>query len=87
MEAVYEYLTSPQFAHKIKAIYASFSRLRDELESEKAMTQQRWARREKQLQIAREELVGIAGDIQALAQQDLPQLEMKSVSAEVNDAM
>jgi len=37
---------------------------------------QRWARREKQLQSGIAELVGVAGDIQGLAQQELPLLEM-----------
>src|SRR5207244_9011393 len=38
MEAVYDYLTSPQFAQKIRAVYSAFTRMRDELESEKAST-------------------------------------------------
>jgi hypothetical protein len=76
MEAVYDYLTSSQFAHKLKAVYAAFYRMRQELESEKNQTLQRWARREKQLQSGIAELVGVAGDIQGLAQQDLPLLEM-----------
>ena len=77
MEAVYDYLTSTQFAQKLKAIYGAFYRMRQELESEKSQTQQRWARREKQLQLGIAELVGIAGDIQGLAQQDLPLLEIE----------
>jgi hypothetical protein len=77
MEAVYDYLTSSQFAHKLKAVYGAFYRMRQELESEKSQTQQRWARREKQLQSGIAELVGVAGDIQGLAQQDLPLLEIE----------
>jgi len=80
MEAVYDYLTSSQFAHKLKAVYGSFYRMRQELESEKSQTLQRWARREKQLQSGIAELVGVAGDIQGLAQQDLPLLEMGEAS-------
>jgi hypothetical protein len=77
MEAVYDYLTSSQFAQKLKAVYAAFYRMRQELESEKSQTLQRWARREKQLQSGIAELVGVAGDIQGLAQQDLPLLEIE----------
>jgi len=83
MEAVYDYLTSSQFSNKLKAVYGAFHRIRQELEAEKSQTLQRWARREKQLQIGAAELVGIAGDIQGLAQQDLPLLEMEdSVSSD-----
>jgi hypothetical protein len=77
MEAVYDYLTSPQFAHKLRAIYDAFCRMRAELESERTTMQQRWKRRERQIQLATTQLVAIAGDLQGLAQQDLPQLELE----------
>jgi hypothetical protein len=77
MEAVYDYLTSSQFSNKLKAVYGAFHRMRQELEAEKSQTLQRWARREKQLQSGVAELVSVAGDIQGLAQQDLPLLEME----------
>ncbi len=77
MEAVYDYLTSSQFAQKLKAVYAAFHRMRQELEAEKSSTLQRWARREKQLASGVAELVGVAGDIQGLSQQDLPLLEIE----------
>ena len=81
MEAVYDYLTSSQFSNKLKAVYGAFHRMRQELEAEKSQTLQRWARREKQLQSGVAELVGVAGDIQGLAQQDLPLLEMTEAEA------
>lgn len=84
-DAVYDYLTSPQFANKLKAVYGVFDKLRSELEAEKAAMQQRWARREKQLSLATTELIGIAGDIQGLAQQELPQLDMAPESIEGSD--
>ena len=77
MEAVYDYLTSPQFAQKLKAVYAAFQKMREELESERSVTLQRWARREKQLQSGVAELLGVAGDIQGLAQQELPALALE----------
>jgi hypothetical protein len=77
MEAVYDYLTSSQFSNKLKAVYGAFHRMRQELEAEKSQTLQRWARREKQLQSGVAELVGVAGDIQGLAQQELPLLEIE----------
>jgi hypothetical protein len=77
MEAVYDYLTSPQFAQKLKAVYGAFQKMREELEAERSVTMQRWARREKQLQSGMAELLGVAGDIQGLAQQELPALELE----------
>jgi hypothetical protein len=85
MEAVYDYLTSPQFAHKLKAVYEVFGRLREELHAERTAMQQRWKRREKQIELATVQLVGIAGDLQGLAQQDLPQLELEPKALEAPD--
>jgi len=51
--------------------------MREELESEKNVTTQRWARREKQLQGGMTQLVSIGGEIQGLAQEELPMLEME----------
>jgi len=77
MEAMYDYVTSPQFAQKLKAVMESFQRMREELESEKSQTLQRWARREKQLEAGKAALLGVGGEIQGLAQQALPQLELQ----------
>lgn len=76
MEAVYDYLTSPQFAQKLKAVYSAFRAMKDENDRERAQAEQRWSRRDRQLQSAIRELVGIGGEIQGLAQQELPHLEM-----------
>ena len=77
-EALYDYLTSPQFAYKLKAVFDTFKKMRDELESEKNVTLQRWARREKQLETGRAQLLGIGGEIQGLSQDELPMLDLDS---------
>jgi len=86
MEAVYDYLTSPQFAQKLHAVYDAFRRMKIELDTERATTQQRWNRRDKQIQLATTQLLAIAGDVQGLAQQDVPQLELERPALEPGDA-
>lgn len=76
LEAVYDYLTSPHFGHKLRAVYETFEKMREELESEKSQAMQRWARRDKQLQTGMTCLLAIGGEIQGLAQQELPELEL-----------
>ncbi|MFO1503179.1 MAG: DUF2130 domain-containing protein [Steroidobacteraceae bacterium] len=76
-EAMYDYITSPQFAQKLKAVHDAFQRMREELEAEKNQTLQRWARRERQLEAGKAALLGVGGELQGLAQQDLPQLELQ----------
>jgi hypothetical protein len=76
LEAVYDYLTSTHFAQKLRAVYDTFEKLREDLEAEKHQFLQRWARRDKQLQSGLSCLLGIGGEIQGLAQQELPELEL-----------
>lgn len=78
MEALYDYLTSPQFAQKLRAVFETFKKMREELESEKNVTLQRWARREKQLETGKTQLLGIGGEIQGLSQATLPLLDMET---------
>jgi hypothetical protein len=76
LEAVYDYLTSAHFAQKLRAVYDTFEKMREDLEAEKHQSLQRWARRDKQLQSGLGCLLGIGGEIQGLAQQELPELEL-----------
>jgi len=80
-EAMYDYVTSLQFAQKLRAVGEAFQLMRKELESEMTVTKQRWARREKQLESGMTQLLGIGGGIQGLAQQDLPELELGDESS------
>ena len=78
MEAVYDYVTSAQFAQKLRAVFDAFEWQRKELEVEKTSTMQRWARHDKQLQSGLTELLSIGGEMQGLSQFLLPALEMQS---------
>jgi hypothetical protein len=77
MEALYDYLTSPQFAQKLRAVYGTFRAMQEDLQKERNAAEQRLARREKQIATGMKELLGFAGDVQGLSQQALPQLEME----------
>jgi hypothetical protein len=76
MEAVYDYVTSPQFGQRFKAVGEVFKAQRKELDAERTAMLQRWKRREKQIELAIVQLANIGGELQGLAQQDLPQLEL-----------
>jgi hypothetical protein len=82
MEALYDYLTSPQFAQKLKAVYGAFRTMQDDLARERSQTEQRWARREKQIATGMRELLGFAGDVQGLSAQTLQQIELDGPPAE-----
>lgn len=78
MEAVYDYLTSPQFAQKLRAVYGAFRGMQEELQKERSAADQRFARRERQIQTGMKELLGFAGDVQGLSNQELPMLQLEA---------
>jgi hypothetical protein len=77
MEAVFDYVTSPQFAQKLKAVYETFATMRKELEQERTVTMQRWARREKALQGGVASVVAVVGEVQGLAQIEGPGFQLE----------
>jgi hypothetical protein len=50
-DAIFTYLTGPEFAHRVEAIMRAFIAMKEDLEEEKRVSTRRWARREKQLEL------------------------------------
>jgi len=65
-------------------VFDTFKKMKDELESEKNVTTQRWARREKQLETGKIQLLGIGGEIQGLSQQEIPLLDLEVPQADLD---
>lgn len=86
MEAVYNYLSGNEFRQRVEAIVESFSGMQSDLEKEKRMYTQIWAKREKQIQRVLENTVGMHGDLQGLmgtSLQQLPSLEIEVEEIEI----
>jgi len=66
VEALFNYLTGPEFAHRVEAIMRAFIGMREELDEEKRVTTRRWAKREKQLELVVGNTSGMYGDLQGL---------------------
>lgn len=75
MEALYNYITSAQFAQKVRAVVETFQQMRDDLEKEKAAMQRLWKKRETQIERASINLLGMCGELQGVSQDALPQLD------------
>jgi hypothetical protein len=50
MELLYDYLTGTEFRQQVEAIVEGFTQMQEDLQSEKRAIQQRWKKREKQLE-------------------------------------
>jgi hypothetical protein len=75
MQLIYDYLTGPQFRHRVEAIIEQLAYLQAGLESERRAMQRIWAKREKQLRIMAAATSGMWGDLQGIAGQSIQEIE------------
>jgi len=74
-EFLYNYLRSPAFSHKVKAVVETFTVMRSDLEQEKNALQKIWAKRAKQLERVTLSIYNIVGEIQAISQESVLELD------------
>lgn len=74
-ELVYDYLTGPEFAHRVEAIVERFSEAQSDLQKEKTWMQKMWAKREKQIQGVISSTVGMYGDLEGIAGKSMPGID------------
>jgi hypothetical protein len=75
MEMVYEYLSGPQFRHRIQGVVEAFISMKADLETEKRATMKQWAKREKQIERITENTSGMYGDLQGIAGASIAEIE------------
>lgn len=78
MEVLYNYLSGPEFKHKVEAIVEAFVAMQQDLDEEKRIFAKRWAKREKQIQKVINNTAGMYGDLHGLmgsSMQSIPALE------------
>lgn len=75
MEMVYQYLTGPQFRHRVEVIVETFTDMQSDLERERKAMVRAWAKREEQLKNVLNSSAGLYGDLQGIAGRALPEIE------------
>lgn len=75
MEQLYNYLSSAQFAQRVRTMLEGFEVMRSDLDSEKRAMQRIWAKRQTQIERVTSSMVSVVGELQAIAQEQLPQLD------------
>jgi hypothetical protein len=75
MEALYNYITSAQFAQKVRAVVDAYQQMREDLEKEKSAMQRLWKKREGQLERLSSNMLGLCGELQGVSRDALPQLD------------
>jgi hypothetical protein len=67
MQMIYSYVTGNEFKQKLEAAFESYSEMQDDLTKEKTLFNSQWAKREKRMQKAMENLVCLYGDVRGIA--------------------
>lgn len=76
MELLYNYLASAQFAQKVRTMLEAFEAMCNDLEAEKRAMQKIWAKRQTQIERVTGSMVSVVGELQAIAHDSLPQLDV-----------
>ncbi len=85
MEQLYNYLASPQFAQRIRSMLESFETMRADLDAEKRAMQRIWAKRQAQIDRLTGSMTSVVGELQAIAQDQLSQLDDVLVLESIDD--
>lgn len=85
MEQLYNYLASPQFAQRIRSMLESFETMRADLDAKKRAMQRIWAKRQAQIERLTGSMTSVVGELQAIAQDQLSQLDDVLVLEAIED--
>lgn len=89
-EMLYDYLTGPRFAHRVRAIVEHFTEMEEDLRREQRLMNKQWAKREQQIRSIMQTTAGMYGDVQGIAGQSVQEVEGLSIdllsAPEVEDA-
>ena len=86
VEVLFEYLTGPEFRHRVEAIVRTYTEMRQELEEEKRIAARRWARRDKQLDLVIDSASGMYGDLQGLIGAPMKSIPSLEASIDTDDS-
>ena len=86
IEALFQYVTGPQFRQRVEASIRAFMKMREDLEDEKRGAQRRWSQREKQLDMIIGNTSGMYGDLQGLLGASMQSIPLLEAGEEVESA-
>lgn len=75
MELLYNYLSSPQFAQRIRIVVDAFVSMKKTLDQEKNAMNKLWKQRESQIERVASNITAMCGELQAISHDSLHQLD------------
>lgn len=86
MAVLFNYLTGPEFRHRVEGIVEAFSNLQGELEREKRWFGVKWARQEKEIRKVIDHTHGMVGDLQGVIGSSMPEIKALSEPAVISSS-
>ena len=81
MDLMYQYLTGPEFKHRVEAIVDSYTILQNEIEREKRWYAQKWAKQEKAIRGVIDNTLAMHGDLQGITNSALQSIDALELEA------
>ena len=75
MELMYQYLTGPQFRHRVSAVVERFLEMQSDLDKERRFAMKQFAKRRQQIDGVIDSLAGMVGDMQGIAGKAIEEIE------------
>lgn len=85
IEILYNFLISEEFKNQISSIIDGFSRMKEDLESEKRAMKRIWKTREKQIEIVVDNTINMYGSIKGIAGNAIPTIDKLELPGEADD--
>jgi hypothetical protein len=80
-DAIWEYLSSPAFAHRIRSEIETLMRMKEELDAERRVTEKRWTTRATQIDQLAANAAGVYGELEARMGGALPPVDLLELPA------
>ncbi len=75
MELIYQYLTGPQFRHRVGAVVERFVEMQVDLERERRTATKQFAKRDQQIRGVIDAMAGMVGDLHGIAGKAIEEIE------------
>lgn len=75
-DLIYQYFTGPEFKNRVESVVTTIDSMRGVLEQERKALTKHWASREKQIENVTRQLLGMQGDIQGIAHNEVSALDL-----------
>lgn len=85
VEQLYHYMSGPGFSQRIRTMLDTFTAMQTDLNTEKRAMTKIWAKRQTQIDRVMKSMLTVVGELQAISQNSLPELEALEALALPND--